>query len=235
MSGARNSSQTDEFFTRGRNEALDVYYISQSYFGLPTRSSRNNGHRLILFKQTSGDVESMYKDIAGYDMADCEIKEMCRKACSERFNYLRIDMTKNKNEGEYRFFNESKNTYIECVPDTEDFLGNLKCCIQLKTDDLEKVNELLSLQNRVKDLRLKDKIGKQNFHEDMKKVFESVTKANRNVSEDETKTIKVTSEENNNTLANLNKKNLHILSDRGILASYSLSPLSKISNPEQTS
>ena len=33
MLGARNSSQIDEFLTRGRHENLDVYYISQSYFG----------------------------------------------------------------------------------------------------------------------------------------------------------------------------------------------------------
>ena len=30
MLGAKNSSQIDEFFTRGRHEDLDVYYISQS-------------------------------------------------------------------------------------------------------------------------------------------------------------------------------------------------------------
>ena len=33
--GARNSSQIDEFFTRGRHEDLDVSYISQSYFNSP--------------------------------------------------------------------------------------------------------------------------------------------------------------------------------------------------------
>ena len=30
-------------------------------------------------------------------------------------------MTKNKNEGKYRIFNESKTTYIECIPKTETF------------------------------------------------------------------------------------------------------------------
>ena len=35
MLGARNSSQIDEIFTRGRHEDFDVYYISQSYFALP--------------------------------------------------------------------------------------------------------------------------------------------------------------------------------------------------------
>ena len=57
MLGARNSSQVDEFFTRGRHKDLDVYYISQSYFGLPRQSIRNNNDRLILFKQTLRDVE----------------------------------------------------------------------------------------------------------------------------------------------------------------------------------
>ena len=121
MLGAGNSSQIDEFFTRGRHEDLDVYYISQSYFGLPRQSIRTNSNRLILFKQTHRDVQSMYLDIGAFDMIYDEFKEMCRVAWSEKFNYLCIDMTKSKNEGKYRNFNESKNTYIECVCETESF------------------------------------------------------------------------------------------------------------------
>ena len=34
------------------------------------------------------------------------------------------------------------------------------------SEDLENLNELISLQNQVKDLRLRDKLGRQNFHED---------------------------------------------------------------------
>ena len=48
-------------------------------------------------------------------------KQMCQKAWSEKFNYLCIDMTKNKNEGKYRIFNESKTTYFECDPKSEPF------------------------------------------------------------------------------------------------------------------
>ena len=121
MLGAKNSSQIDEFFTRGRHEDLDVYYITQSYFGLPRQSIRNNSDRLILFKQTLRDVQSMYHDIGAFDMIYDEFKEMCRVAWSEKFNYLCIDMTKNKNDGKYRIFNESKTTYIDCIPETEPF------------------------------------------------------------------------------------------------------------------
>ena len=121
MLWAKNSSQIDEFFTRGRHEDLDVYYISQSYFALPRQSIRNNSDRLILFKQTLRDVQSMYYDIGAYDMKYDEFKEMCLKAWDERFNYLCIDMTKNKNDGKYRIFNESKPTYIDCIPETNPF------------------------------------------------------------------------------------------------------------------
>ena len=121
MLGAKNSSQIDEFFTRGRHEDLDVYYISQSYFALPRQSIRKNSDRLILFKQTLRDVQSMYYDIGAYDMNYDEFKQMCHKAWDEKYNYLCIDITKNKNEGKYRIFNESKTTYIDCICETEPF------------------------------------------------------------------------------------------------------------------
>ena len=121
MLGARNSSQKDEFFTRGRHEDLDVYYISQSYFASPRQSIRNNSDRLLLFKQTLRYVQSMYHDIGAFDMIYDEFKEMCRVAWGEKFNYLCIDMTKIKNEGKYCIFNESKNTYIDCICETEPF------------------------------------------------------------------------------------------------------------------
>ena len=102
-------------------------------------------------------------------------------------------------------------------------------------EDLDKLEELASLQGQVKVVRLQDKLGKQNFHEDMKKVFEPVTKSLENTSENLTKAITESSKENNLALENLNNKLLEIMNDRGILASYLMSPLSKITNPENSS
>ena len=65
------------------------------------------------------------------------------------------------------------------------------------SEDLQNLNELVSLQNQVKAVRLQDKLGKQNFHEDMKKVFEPVTKSLENTSQDITKTITESSIKNN--------------------------------------
>ena len=104
----------------------------------------------------------------------------------------------------------------------------------IKDRDLEKLNELVSLQEQVKVVRLQDKLGKQNFHEDWKEVFEPITKSLEKTSENITKTITENSIRNNEALETLNNKLLEIMNDRGILASYLMSPLSKITNPENT-
>ena len=100
-------------------------------------------------------------------------------------------------------------------------------------EDLENLNELVSLQDQVKVVRLQEKLGKQNFHEDMKNVFEPVTKSLENTSKNITNAITEASIKNNQELENINDKLLEIMNDRGILASYLMSPLSKITNPEK--
>ena len=69
----------------------------------------------------------------------------------------------------------------------------------------------------------------------MTKVFEPDTKSLENTSQDITKTIKETFIKNNRAIENINNKLLEIMNDRGILASYLMSRLSKITNPENTS
>ena len=102
-------------------------------------------------------------------------------------------------------------------------------------EDLENLEELVSLESQVKAVILEDKLGKQNFHENMEKVFEPVTKSLENTSENITKAIAESSIKNNQALDNLNNKLLEIMNDRCILATNLMSPLSKITNPENTS
>ena len=99
---------------------------------------------------------------------------------------------------------------------------------------MENLEEVVSLQNQVKVVRLQDKLGKQNVHENMKKVFEPVTKSLENTSEDITETVTESSVKNNQAVENLNNKLLEIWNDRGIIASYLLCLLAKITNPENS-
>ena len=68
----------------------------------------------------------------------------------------------------------------------------------------------------------------------MKKVFEPVIKSVKDVSEEVTKTRTETSNNNNKALENLNNKLLEIMNDRGILPTYLMCLLSKVTYPENT-
>ena len=102
-------------------------------------------------------------------------------------------------------------------------------------DDLEHLEELVSLESQVKAIRLQDKLDKQNFHEDMKKVYEPVTKSLENTSQDITKTKTENSIKNNQAREDLNNKLSEIMNDRRILSTSLMSLLSKILSPENFS
>ena len=87
-------------------------------------------------------------------------------------------------------------------------------------EDLENFNVLVPLGSHVKAGRLQDKLGKQNFHEVMKKLFEPVTEPLKDISEEVTKTITEFSTSNNKASENLNDIFLEIMIDRGIISSF---------------
>ena len=206
-----------------------------SFLDLPKRTIRNNSNKIILFNQTSKDNKNIYRDVAGYDVIYDELKEFCRKSWEDEYDHLCFDRSKKKDRGRYCICNESKNTYIECTPETKPFRLTLMLYSIKNRVDLEKLEELASLQNQVEELRLQDILGKQNFHENIKKLYEALTDTVKDTARDITKNITEIFFKNNNALENINNKLLEIMNDRGILASYLLSHLSKITNPEHTS
>ena len=100
---------------------------------------------------------------------------------------------------------------------------------------MKNLNNLTSLQNQVEKLRLQYELSEQNFHEDKEKLDEELKCIIKVTSREITRTTMETSIENNIALTNLNDKFLEILTDRGILASYFLYPLSEITNPGHSS
>ena len=95
-------------------------------------------------------------------------------------------------------------------------------------EDLQNLNEAISLQNRVKVVRLQDKLGKQNFHENMEEVFEPLTDTLKKTSENITKAITETSVNNNKAIENLNEKILELMNDKGMIAPYLASSLVEV-------
>ena len=119
--GLSNSKYIDQFFNRGQHNELDFYHLSQSCFDLPKRAKRNNSNKIILFNQTLEDIENIYRDVGGYVMSYDELKELCRRLWEDEFNYLCSDRSKKRDQGRYCICIWSKNTYMECTPETKLF------------------------------------------------------------------------------------------------------------------
>ena len=58
-----------------------------------------------------------------------------------------------------------------------------------------KEEELASLKNQLDELRLQEKLGNQNFHEDLKKIYNSITDTFEDASRDITKTMMETTKQ----------------------------------------
>ena len=51
-----NQSQLSKYFTRGRHNNINTFYISQSYFHLPRKTIRMNSNFIILFRLPLRDI-----------------------------------------------------------------------------------------------------------------------------------------------------------------------------------
>ena len=103
-------------------------------------------------------------------------------------------------------------------------------------EDFQKLHESISLQNQVKVVRLKDKLGKQNFHEDMKEGFEPLSNTLKDISENITKSITETSNKNIKAISDLNEKVLEIMDENHLIAPFldsSIVKLFKFENKSQ--
>ena len=90
------------------------------------------------------------------------------------------------------------------------------------------MDELVSLQNQVNEVRLQDRLGEQNYHEDSKKLFKPMTDVIKSTSENITKTLTENSINNNKAIENLNEKILELMDEKGMIASYLASSLVEV-------
>ena len=101
-------------------------------------------------------------------------------------------------------------------------------------EDLKKLDETVSLQNQVNEVRLQDRLGEQNYHKDTKKLFKPMTDEIKNTSEKITKTLTDNSV-NNKAIENFNEKILELMNDKGLIAPYLTSSLVILFRPENKS
>ena len=95
-------------------------------------------------------------------------------------------------------------------------------------EDLKNLNDAVLLQNQVQEVRLQNKLGDQNYHEDINKFFKPMTDELKNTSEKITRTLTENSINNNKAIENLNEKILKLMDEKGMIASYLASSLVEV-------
>ena len=100
---------------------------------------------------------------------------------------------------------------------------------------LKKLNKLVSLQNQVNAVRLKDRLGQQSYHENIRKLYEPLSDTFKSTSENLTKTITESSINKNKAISDINEKVLQLVNDNGMIAPYLASSLGNLFKPENKS
>ena len=108
-----SQSKAEAYYTRGRHNNCDSFYISQSYFLLPRKTIRENSNFIILFPQDIKNLTHIHQDHAS-DMPLEEFKRFCNSCWETKHNFVTIDLSSEKNYGKYR-----RNFRLFYIPDDD--------------------------------------------------------------------------------------------------------------------
>src|SRR5436190_1339729 len=90
------------YFTMGRHNHIDTFYIGQTYSKIPKQLIRDNANFIILFKQDDTNLRHIYNDHVDTDMPFDKFKTLCRLAWKNNYGFLVIDKDKDLYKGRYR-------------------------------------------------------------------------------------------------------------------------------------
>ena len=87
-----------EYFCRGRHNNCNMIYLNQNLFSLDRQSVRENCNLFILFEQRGKVLASIYQDFFNnIELSYNDFANICNKVWKEPYNYIVIDISKNKN------------------------------------------------------------------------------------------------------------------------------------------
>lgn len=90
-----------EYFSMGRHNNVDVFYLCQTYARIPKHLIRDNANLLVLFKQDDMNLRHVYDDHVNTDMPFDKFREFCGECWKDRYGFVVIDKDSD-GDGRYR-------------------------------------------------------------------------------------------------------------------------------------
>jgi hypothetical protein len=98
-----NQSVIREYFSRGRHNKVDIFYLAQSYSKVPKQLIRDNANLIVLFKQDETNLKHVYNEHSSGDMTYQEFKSFCMNCWNrDRFSFVVICKDCDRDNGRYR-------------------------------------------------------------------------------------------------------------------------------------
>lgn len=92
-----------EYFCMGRHNAVDSFYLTQTYTRVPKHLIRDNTNLLIMFKQDDTNLKHIYHDYGvSCDLKFDQFREMCNNIWREKYEFVVIDVDSDVDKGRYR-------------------------------------------------------------------------------------------------------------------------------------
>ena len=91
-----------EYFSLGRHNGIDCFYLCQSYARIPKQLVRDNANFLIIFKQDVMNLKHVYNNHVGSDLTLQQFFNLCHACWKNPYGFLVIDLDSPKNKGRYR-------------------------------------------------------------------------------------------------------------------------------------
>lgn len=91
-----------EYFSMGRHNAIDMFYLNQTYAKIPKHLIRDNTNALILFKQDDLNLKHIYSDHLSSDMSFEIFKSICAECWRHSYGFLSIFKDEKIDKGRYR-------------------------------------------------------------------------------------------------------------------------------------
>lgn len=98
-----NHDKVREYFSMGRHNNIDSFYLCQTYSKAPKQLLRDNCNMLVIFRQDDLNLEHIYKNHVGGDMSFNIFKKI--SACcwnSDTYGFITICKDFDLNNGRYR-------------------------------------------------------------------------------------------------------------------------------------
>ena len=81
----------EDYYTRGRHNATQCFYISQVFIKIPKGTVRDNANFFILFELNDLDVENIHRQYVSKDMDIKDFKRFCNIVWKEKYAFVVID------------------------------------------------------------------------------------------------------------------------------------------------